>query len=271
VSAAGRDGSRLAPLLSLTRVAVIAHRGGSKLNPENTMPAFEHADRLGVDGIECDVHLSRDGEPVVIHDATLDRTTDASGPVAALTADELARVDAGHRFDEAAGFPYRGRGAGVPRLATLLRRLPDLPFVVELKGDDARIVAPVLDLIRELGALDRVILGGFSQVVLDEARRLAPQVPTSASRDEVRAAVRRAAVWLGPARSGFALIQAPMRFQGREVFGRRFVRVVRRRGFPVHAWIVDDEAEMRRLVDWGVTGLISDRPDVAMNVARALR
>ena len=88
-------------LLSLTEPAVIAHRGGSKLRPENTLAAFDHAASLGVDGLECDVHLSRDGEPVVIHDPTLDRTTDASGPVSALTADELARVDAGYRFGEA--------------------------------------------------------------------------------------------------------------------------------------------------------------------------
>src|SRR5262245_51004426 len=99
-------------------MAVIAHRGGSKLRPENTLASFDHAIALGVDALECDVHLSADGEPVVIHDATLDRTTDASGPVADRRADDLAGLDAGFHFAAADGFPYRGRGLGVPRLAS---------------------------------------------------------------------------------------------------------------------------------------------------------
>jgi glycerophosphoryl diester phosphodiesterase len=258
-------------LLSLSRVAVIAHRGGSKVRPENTLAAFDHAASLGVAGIECDVHLSRDGEPVVIHDATLDRTTGARGPVAAHSADELSRVDAGFHFGEREGWPFRGSGIGVPRLAHVLRRHPDLPFVIEIKGDDPDAGGRALDVIREAGALDRVILGGFSQTVLASVRRAFPDLPTSASRDEVRAAVRRASVWLAPRRSGFALIQIPFRFEGRQIFGRSFVRAARRGGFPVHAWIIDDPAEMRRLIDWGVTGLISDRPDIAMTVAGRLR
>src|SRR5690606_17160459 len=103
-------------------------RGGAGLRPENTMAAFEHAVSLGVDAVECDVHLARDGEVVVIHDDTLDRTTDARGPVSALTAAELARVDAGASFvDASGGAPWRGAGIGVPRLADLLDRFTDLP------------------------------------------------------------------------------------------------------------------------------------------------
>src|SRR5580765_2662312 len=101
------------------RVLAIAHRGGSKLRPENTLAAFNHAVTLGVDAFECDVHLSSDGEVVLIHDDTLDRTTDGSGRVSDRTASELSRIDAGFRFGEADGFPWRGRGLGVPRLADL--------------------------------------------------------------------------------------------------------------------------------------------------------
>src|SRR5579864_8516667 len=103
-------------LLALDRVVAIAHRGGSRLRPENTLAAFDHAMTLGVDGLECDVHLSRDGDVVVIHDATLDRTTDASGPVVARSVGELRQVDAGFRFGEAEGFPFRGRQIFVPTL-----------------------------------------------------------------------------------------------------------------------------------------------------------
>src|SRR5215510_2479468 len=102
------------------KVAAIAHRGGSKLRPENTLAAFDHALSLGVDGLECDVHLSSDGEPVVIHDPTLDRTTDATGPVSAQTAKTLAGVDAGAKFAAGDARPYCGAGIGVPRLAEVL-------------------------------------------------------------------------------------------------------------------------------------------------------
>jgi glycerophosphoryl diester phosphodiesterase len=96
-------------------------------------------------------------------------------------------------------------------------------------------------------------------------------VPTSAAREEVQRALRRATVWLAPRPSGYQLIQAPYRLRGRRIFGRAFVRAVRRGGLPLQAWIVDTEADMRRLITWGVTGLISDRPDVAVEVRDALR
>src|SRR5215469_7045550 len=123
-------------LLPRDRVVVIAHRGGSGLRPENTLAAFDHALTLGVGGLECDVHLSADGEIVVIHDDTLRRTTDRQGRVASLTADELARVDAGFHFQDEAGAPFRGRGIGVPRLADLLDRTPAVPLTIELKGEN---------------------------------------------------------------------------------------------------------------------------------------
>jgi glycerophosphoryl diester phosphodiesterase len=250
-------------LLSLSRVVVIAHRGGSKLRPENTIAAFDHAATLGVDGFECDVHLSRDREVVVIHDPTLDRTTGARGPVADRTVAELARVDAGFHFGPDAGHPHRGRGIGVPTLAELLDRHPVMPVVVEIKGESPETASRALAVVRDARAEGRVILAGFSEVVLREVRRLAPGIPTSASRDEVKSAVRRAHLWLGPGPAGYQVFQMPLRLNGREVITRRFVRTARRAGLPVHAWIIDDEADMSRLVEWGVTGLITDRPDMA--------
>src|SRR5215472_3119853 len=125
--------SNAGSLLARDRVVAIAHRGGSALRPENTLAAFDHALTLGVDGLECDVHLSSDDEIVVIHDDTLTRTTDLTGRVASHTARELARADAGCHFHEAAGAPFRGRGIGVPRLVDLLERTPTTPVTIELK------------------------------------------------------------------------------------------------------------------------------------------
>jgi glycerophosphoryl diester phosphodiesterase len=259
----------LARLLSSTAVSAIAHRGGSSLRPENTLAAFDHAATLGVDAMECDVRLARDAGPVVIHDETLERTTNGAGLVASRTADELAQLDAGVHFGEDRGFPFRGRGFGVPRLVDVLSRHPTMPFVIEIKGEAPGAVPAILDAVDRAGARDRVIVGAFSHAVLDEIRRRAPDVPTSASGDELRSAVRRTRVFLRPRSGAYRLLQAPYRYRGRTVFGRRFAAGARRAGLPVHAWIVDEEADMRKLVSWGVTGLISDRPDVAVRVRDA--
>jgi glycerophosphoryl diester phosphodiesterase len=249
------------------RVSAIAHRGGSALRPENTRAAFEHALALGVDGLECDVHLSRDGIPVVIHDPTLDRTTSETGPVAARTAAELGQLDAGFRFGESDGFPFRGGDVRVPALAEMLDVSADTPVIVELKGEDPAIVPPVLDVVRRARRPDRVMFGGFSHRVLDAARALAPEVQTSASRQEIERAIKRAYLFLGPGLgprpAGPTIFQVPIRFHGRDVLSRRLTRTLRRAGYVVHSWIIDDPEEMRRLADWGVTGLISDRPDTA--------
>jgi glycerophosphoryl diester phosphodiesterase len=167
------------------------------------------------------------------------------------------------------GHPHRGQRIGVPGLAELLERHPSLPIIVEIKGERPDTAARAIAVVREVRAEARVILAGFSDVVLREARRLAPEIPTSASSDEVRSAIRRAHVWIGPARTDYRVFQVPLRVNGREVITRRFVRTARRAGVPVHAWIIDDPADMRRLVDWGVTGLITDRPDVALSLMRS--
>jgi glycerophosphoryl diester phosphodiesterase len=258
----------IARLLSLSTPVAIAHRGGAGLGPENTMSTFAEAVALGVDAIECDVHLTRDGEAVVIHDATLDRTTEAAGPVAAYTADELSRIDAGYHFGPSLGYPHRGRGAGVPRLAEVLQRFTAMPFVIEIKGEHVHAAACVIDVVRAAGADARVIIGGFSLPVLDAVRALAPDIATSASRPEVQAALRRARVRLPPRRPAYRLFQMPTRAGGRDLLTPGFVRVATRAGRPVHAWIVDDPAEMRVLLARGVTGLISDRPDLAVAAVR---
>jgi glycerophosphoryl diester phosphodiesterase len=246
----------------------IAHRGGAKLRPENTLGAFAHALSIGVDAIECDVRLSRDGEPVVIHDEALDRTTNHTGPVSRFTASELANIDAGHHFGPAEGFPFRGRGFGVPRLADVLALSADVPVIVEIKGDDVTTVGPVLDAIDAAGAGSRVVIGGFSHAVLSAVRRRAPGLVTSASQNEVISALRWSYIWWAPRRPAFQLIQAPLQLRGRRVLNRSLVRVLRRAGLPVQAWIVDEIDDMRRVLEWGVTGLISDRPDRAVEVIR---
>jgi glycerophosphoryl diester phosphodiesterase len=258
----------LSRLLSLDHVNVIAHRGGSKLRPENTLVAFDHAQSIGADAIECDVHLSRDGEAVVIHDPTLERTTDARGPVSALSAADLARVDAGFRFGPAQGHPHRGIGAYVPRLAEVLERMAAMPLIVEIKGDRPEVADTVVGVIADARALDRVIIGGFSQTVLERARRLHKDAVTSASKAEARWALYRSYVRMPPTDPQYWVFQVPYRFRGRRRFRRAFVETVGRINLPVQEWVVDDANDMRRLIDWGANGIITDRPDLARTIVK---
>lgn len=230
------------------------------------MAAFDHAASLGVDGLELDVRLSRDGIAVVHHDASLDRTTDVAGPLGARSADELAGLDAAYRFGPEDGFPMRGKGVGVPRLRTVLARHPELPVIIELKGDDPELVEAVLDDVRATGALDRVCLGSFSWRLLRLARRLEPRLASSAARDEVRLALY--ASWLGLSRTPvpYRAYQVPEFAGWIRVVSRRFVRLAHRARVTVQVWTVDEPGAMRRLLDWGVDALISDRPDVALRV-----
>src|SRR5436189_4356156 len=122
----GRRPQRLvASKIDGLRPLVYAHRGGAALRPENTIASFDYGLSLGADGLEFDVHLSRDGVVVVHHDATLERTTNGRGPLAALTADELCRLDAGYNFAD-----FRGAAGGIPRLDELLRRYPAVPLII---------------------------------------------------------------------------------------------------------------------------------------------
>lgn len=252
--------------LDLDRRFVIAHRGGARRRPENTMAAFDDAVALGVDAIELDVHLSRDGQPVVIHDATLDRTTDARGAVADYTADALSRCDAAYAFEDSGAFTFRGQGIGVPTLESVLRRHRDMPFMVELKGASAELAAHAVDVVRRCDAVERVSFGSFSAVPLAVIRASGLPFITSAAVPEGLRAVARSWLFLGPGRPGYQLFQVPEVRRGLRIVSPRFVRLARAAGFPVHVWVVNEADAMRRLLGWGVTGIISDRPEVGMEI-----
>jgi glycerophosphoryl diester phosphodiesterase len=231
--------------LDLDRRFTIAHRGGSRLRPENTMAAFDHAVELGVDAIELDVHLSRDGHAVVIHDPTLQRTTTGTGAVADCTADELARFN-------------------VPTLKSVLERHREIPFMIELKQDSPVMVRSVTKAVDEAHAVERVSFGSFSLSALTLLRATG-RVLTSASVPEVTSALVRSKFFMRPPRNrSYQLFQVPeiVPTTGSRVVSPRFVRLARAAGLPVQVWVVDEADDVRRLLQWGVTGFISDRPDV---------
>lgn len=262
---------------------VYAHRGGAKLRPENTVLAFDHGLSLGADGLEFDVHLSRDGVVVIHHDTTLDRTTNGHGPLAARTADELGELDAAYHFTPAAqseggaasaresAHPYRGLAGGVPRLDAVLRRYPSAPLIIELKVNEPELAHRTIDVVRAAGAVHRVALGSFGTRVLRAARAYEPAIRTGSSREETRLALYRSWVRWPVRRPAYREYQVPEIAGTTRVVSPRFVQDAHEAGLAVKVWTVDAADDIRRLLSWGVDGIISDRPDVAVATARGSR
>lgn len=248
------------------RPQIFAHRGGCDLGPENTIAAFDIGMSTGADGLELDVHLSADGIVVVHHDRTLDRTTNGSGPVAARTADELARVDAGYWFGHGGEYPFRGRRIGVPTLREVLARYRGVPTIIEIKVYTAAMGEAVADEIRRAGAADYVCVAGYGLASASAARAALPGMASSAAQAEVRLAVYRS-ILRCPVRSArYQTYQVPEFAEATRIVSPRFIRHAHAAGLKVQVWTVDEESDMRRLLEWGVDGLISNRPDLAVRV-----
>jgi glycerophosphoryl diester phosphodiesterase len=271
-------GATLRERIAPGRFLRVGHRGARGLAPENTLAGFRRAVETGVDMVELDVQLSRDGEVVVIHDLTVDRTTDWAGPgpgvVTALTYEELARLDAGHAFTPDGGqtFPYRGQGVRIPRLAEVLEAFPDLLFTIELKSSCPELVAKTVDLVRRL-APERAVLASAEHAALRALRRAAPELVTSFSGREVRDFYLLSRVGLAGLlfRSPALLIQTPMWSDHDHDRGLRMVtpgvlRAAHTSGRAVHVWTVNDVATMRALIALGVDGITTDRPDLLAQV-----
>jgi glycerophosphoryl diester phosphodiesterase len=235
---------------SASRPLVFAHRGGAALAPENTIAAFDNALALGVDGIELDVRIARDGAVVVHHDRTLDRTTNLRGPVGGRTMDELVR-------------------AAVPTLAAVLGRYRDARVIVEMKLDEPELARAVVEDVRAAGAGARGGVGSFGGRSLREARRIEPAIATSAAREEVRWALYRSWCRWPVMKTPYAGYQIPERAGTTRVVSPRFIRDAHGAGLGVQVWTVNTESDARRLISWGVDALITDRPDLMVPLVRA--
>ena len=256
------------PWFRLTRPSarplVFAHRGGAGLRPENTLAAFAHALHLGVDGMELDLRLSKDSVPVVIHDEDLARTTGATGSVSAQTADELAAIDAGCCFVPADANPWKPEAVGVPSFRDVLRLVRAVPLIVELKGVNPRLAVEAVRVAKEEQALDRVCFAGFADETVGAARGAADGVGTSAASVEIRQALYKSYVRWPLGATAYGAFQVPECVNSTRIVSPRFIRHAHRAGLLVQVWTVNEETDMRRLMGWGVDGLITDRPDRAL-------
>ncbi len=251
------DSSVLHPLLDPDRRPVVGHRGNAAYAPENTIESFRQALAAGAECIELDVHLSVDGVAVVIHDATLDRTTDATGAIAGLTADVIRTADAGARFTrDSRTFPYRGTGLGVPTFEEVLVAFPDVPILVEIKT--SRASAETRRLIERHGAESRCVVESFDARALDAFR--GSRIAIGASSTDVKRLLHRV-VTRRPVRSlPYAVMCIPRRLRGIRVPIASLVTLTRPAGCLVHVWTINDPAVARGLWDIGVRGIVSDDP-----------
>jgi glycerophosphoryl diester phosphodiesterase len=248
----------------------LAHRGASDMAPENTIEAFRLAVEAGAGGLELDVHMTRDGHIVVIHDAAVDRTTNGSGAVSQMALDELRRLDAGHNFSPDGGptRPYRGRGVRVPTLGEVLREFPGVAVNIEIKAGTPGIEETVLGVLREANALGRVLVVSTPHDIVKRFRKVSGgHVSTGASRWEIGVFYISSRFRLERlVRPAYDALQVPLRHRGIPVVTPRFVRAAHARGVRVDAWTINQADEMRRLLDLGVDVIMTDRPGTLAEV-----
>ena len=245
------------------RPRVFGHRGAAGVAPENTLTSFAIADALGADYLELDVHATSDGTIVVLHDPTVERTTDGSGPVCAMRWNDLARLDAGHRFTvDGRTFPYRGQGVRVPALASVLERFPTRRFNIEIKQPEPCIVDSVLDVLARAGATARTLLAAEKDDIMPRIRSAAAgEVAIGMSAGDAVAFFDRFGNgnWEDYAAPGQAL-QIPVEFEGITLVSEESIGAAHRAGLEVHVWTINDPVEIERLLDLGVDGIMSDFP-----------
>jgi glycerophosphoryl diester phosphodiesterase len=225
-----------------------AHRGGASEAPENTLPAFEHAVRLGYRYVETDVHVTADGVLVAFHDDVLDRVTDGVGRVEELpwSTVRAAKVD--------------GREP-IPLFEDLLGAFPEVRVNVDPKHDAS--VEPLVAVLRRCAAVERVCVGAFSDRRLQRIRRLVgPALCTALGPRSIAKLVAAAKAGVSPGRLPAPCAQVPVSARGVTIVDERLVAAAHKRGMQVHVWTIDDEAEMRRLLDLGVDGIMTDVPAV---------
>jgi glycerophosphoryl diester phosphodiesterase len=249
------------PLVDPSRHPVFAHRGNSAHVPENTMEAFRQAIALGVDGIELDVRATADGQIVVIHDPTVDRTTGGIGAVAELTLARVQQLDAGARFTtEGGAHPWRDRGLAIPTLDEVLRDTPGTPLLIELKTPAAS--AGTRAVIERHAASERCIVASF------DYRATLPfhgsGIRTGSSRRDVARLLLPATLGFTIRAPGFDTMCIPRAFRGVPLPVAALARALGGAGVFVHIWTVDDAAEARSLWKAGVRGIISNDPAVIL-------
>lgn len=257
-------GMTLCPYLSHEHPIRFAHRGSTVLWPENTIMAFQGAVDLGYRYIETDAHVTRDGVIVLFHDDSLERVTYGTGLVKDWQWHDLQKLDAAYHFNPEAGFPFRAKGIGIPSLEEAVTTFPDVLFNIELKQPGMEQV--MADFIRRRGVEERVLIASFYDRRVHRFRkRMGDSVATSAGRLEAAGSWIFSRFKKSLKISAHAL-QVPPRKGSVTLVDEKMVQAAHAVGMQVHVWTINDPAEMQQLLDLGVDGIITDRPDLLNDV-----
>jgi glycerophosphoryl diester phosphodiesterase len=246
----------------------LAHRGASALAPENTLEAFRTAVEAGAGGLELDVHLTSDGQVVVIHDETVDRTTGGTGAVSDMTLEELRALDAGHNFSPKCGSDPPYRGLRIPTLDEVLREFPGVVVNVDMKADRPGVEAAVLGVLREGDAGGRALVVSSRRAAVGRFRWISGgSVSTGASKWETGVFYVLSRLRLERLlRPAYDALQVPIRHRGVPLVSRRFLEAAHASGVRVDVWTINEADEMHRLLDLGVDVIMTDRPEILADV-----
>ena len=243
---------------------VIAHRGGIRLGPENTLWTYRRAVELGIDVIELDVRVTKDKQLVVLHDDTVNRTTNGKGPVHALTLKQLKDLDAGFHWSPDYGrtFPFRGQKLTVPTLSEVLKAFPEMRVNIEIKKSQEQWIHDLCRQIQQSGMTANVMVASFDSDTLVEFREHCPEVATSVGTGEAiyffgLQKLHLESIYTPKAQA----LQVPEKLDNMKVVTRRFLEAAHSRNMRVHVWTVNDAAAMQRLLNLGVDGIMTDDPE----------
>jgi glycerophosphoryl diester phosphodiesterase len=281
-----------------TGILNMAHQGGEDEAPSDTLYALKTSIRKGADMLELDVHASSDGEIIVAHDTTVDRTTNGTGRIDAMTVAQIKKLDGAYWFSQGCGtchdkpsktYAYRGMATGarkipkmlvgqgyrpndftIPTLREVLKAFPKTPINIEIKNtapDTAPYEQTLADLLAEFHRSDDIIVVSFYDNATEAFKLYAPGVPTATG--TVETALFRISTegpLPGAPNSRYVALQVPMTFNGVTVMSSDFVADAHANGLAVHVWTIDDRATMEQLIGWGVDGIMTSRPTLLEQV-----
>lgn len=255
-------------------VLVIAHRGGKGLAPEGTMAAFDNAASLEVDVFEYDTHMTSDGHLVVIHDDTVDRTTNGSGKVNEMSLEDVQLLDAGYNFvDDAGEYSSRDKGVYIPTVEEMFQKYPNMRHLIELKDTNAPelyddVIEELWRLIQEYNMEDNVMVGSFTHSINERFEEVSwGEIPIGAGEDAVRDfATKHVAYLNGLASSSVDSLQLPTESDGYDLTTNNLIQSAKARGMSVYYWTINDKETMRELVEKNVDGIMTDYPNLLIEV-----
>jgi len=246
------------------RPVVIGHRGSAGTHPENTLISFEAALADGARILESDVHITRDGVPVLLHDPELDRTTDGRGNASEHSWREIQDFDAGALFEDDRGErTFAGRGVRVPSLEEAFEAFPDARFNLEIKAAGRESVVATLDLVERFDRADRTLLAAGEDPIM---KALRAELATRSWRPAIGASLGEIVASVSSALEGTEMppgvmaLQIPASFAGRPLATPEFVDHAHSRGVEVHVWTINDLHEIEELLEVGVDGIVTDHP-----------